>query len=103
MRRLRLLDSAVEEAAQAAAWYERQRAGLGSEFEAAIEAALDLLQDASLPLVPAAGRAGLLGLKRLLLRRFPYQIIVRETPDELTVIAFAHQSRRPGYWQRRNR
>jgi len=44
MRRARIHAAAVEEAAEAAAWYERERAGLGAEFERAVEAALDLLE-----------------------------------------------------------
>ena len=101
MRRLRILDAAAQEAAEAAAWYEEQRPGLGHDFQRAIDAALDLLEDEAVPLVPAAGAAGRGGLKRLILRRFPYDIILRETHDELIVIAFAHHSRRPGYWRRR--
>jgi hypothetical protein len=57
MRRVRLLEAAVQEACEAAAWYEAARPGLGSEFDAAINAALDLLEEDLLPLVPAAGRA----------------------------------------------
>jgi hypothetical protein len=40
-------------------------------------------------------------VKRLLLRRFPYAVIVRESAEEILVIAFAHTARRPGYWRRR--
>ena len=43
MRRVRILDEAAEEAAEAAAWYELQRPGLGAEFERALDTALDLL------------------------------------------------------------
>ena len=103
MKSIRVLDSAADEAAEAAAWYERRRVGLGSEFERAIDAALDLLQDEAVPLVPATGAAGRRGLKRLILRRFPYDIVVRESANELIVVAFAHQSRRPGYWRSRTR
>jgi hypothetical protein len=30
-------------------------------------------------------------------------VVVRERGDELVVVAFAHQSRRPGYWRARLR
>jgi hypothetical protein len=50
------------------------------------------------PTCPARGAAG---VKRLLLKRFPYDIVVRELPEEIIVVAVAHQSRRPGYWQDR--
>jgi toxin ParE1/3/4 len=45
MRKLRILAAAAEEAAEAAAWYEMQRPGLGAEFERAVDAALDLLEE----------------------------------------------------------
>ena len=67
MRQLRILDAAAREAAEAAAWYEEQRPGLGHNFQRAIDAALDLLEDEAVPLVPAAGAAGPARLKRLVL------------------------------------
>ena len=44
MRILRILAAAAEEAAEAAAWYEKERSGLGIDFQNAIEAALDVLE-----------------------------------------------------------
>jgi hypothetical protein len=101
MRRVRIHAAAAEEAVEAAAWYEQQRSGLGAEFEQAIEASLDLLEAEVVPLVPVPGTAGTRGVKRLLLRRFPYAVIVRESAVDVVVIAFAHSARRPGYWRGR--
>jgi hypothetical protein len=103
MRRLRIHAAAAEEAAEAAAWYEKERQGLGIEFAHATETALDLLEQeiVLLPVVP--GDAGNRGVKRLLLRRFPYSVIVLERDAEIFVIAFAHHARRPGYWRDRAR
>jgi len=78
MRRVRIHAAASEEAAEAAAWYEEERPGLGAEFESAIEAALDLLETEMVPLVVVPGAAGTRGVKRLLLRRFPFAVIVRK-------------------------
>jgi toxin ParE1/3/4 len=100
-RRLSILDAAAEEAAEAAAWYELQRPGLGKEFEYAVDAALDLLEEDIVALSPFPGAAGERGAKRLILRRFPYDVVVRETGAGMVVIAFAHHSRRPGYWRDR--
>jgi toxin ParE1/3/4 len=36
-------------------------------------------------------------------KRFPYTIYYEIRPDYVLVAAFAHQSRRPGYWQKRLR
>jgi len=103
MRALRIHAAAADEAAEAAAWYERQRPGLGADFEQAVDAALDLLEQDIVPLTAMPGPAGIRGVKRLLLRRFPYAVIVYETDAEMLVVAFAHQARRPGYWRDRLR
>jgi hypothetical protein len=101
MRVLRIHAAAAEEAAEAAAWYEKERPGLGADFERAIDAALDLLERDIVPLTTAPGISGVRGVKRLLLRRFPYAVIVCERGTEVVVVAFAHHARRPGYWRGR--
>lgn len=65
MRRVRILDEAANEAIEAAAWYDRERARLGVEFELAIDAALDLLEEDIAPLVLAPGISGELSARRL--------------------------------------
>ena len=103
MRPVRILEKAAEEAVEAVVWYEQQRPGLGLEFDHAVNAAFNLLEDEIVPLTKMPGKAGLQGVKRLTLRRFPYDIVVRESPKEIIVVAVAHQSRRPGYWRNRMR
>mgnify|MGYP001592492053 CR=1 FL=1 len=51
MPRIRVLDAAADEAAEAAARYEMQQPGLGTDFERAVDAALDLLEEEFVPLV----------------------------------------------------
>lgn len=101
MPRVRILEAAALEALEAAAWYEREQTGLGVEFEAAIQAALDVLEADVTPLAAMPGTAGRRGAKRLMLRRFPFDVVIVERKQELIVIAFAHQARRPGYWRGR--
>lgn len=103
MRPVRILRQAVEEAEAAAAWYERGRQGLGNEFSEAIEAGIDLIEESLVPLSPMPGKSGIKGAKRLILRRFPYDIVVIERKSEAVVVAFAHHSRKPGYWRGRIR
>lgn len=98
MPRVRLLEQAVHESVEAAAWYERQRPGLGQDFAAALEAVLELIEEGVVHLTPMPGAAGTSGARRIILRRFPYDVIVREVPGETLIVAVAHQSRRPGYW-----
>ena len=46
-------------------------------------------------------RPGRLPHRRLLVAGFPYQIVYRVRDTDLYVIAVAHTSRRPGFWQGR--
>jgi len=101
MRQVRILEKAAEEAIDAVAWYEQQRPGLGLEFGRVVRGAFDLLGQEIVPLATMPGTAGTREVKRLTLKRFPYDIVVRVSPEEITVIAVVHQSRRPGYWRNR--
>jgi len=99
--KVRILRQAAVEAEAASAWYEKERQGLGTEFFEAIDSAIDLIEDGLLPLSPMPGSSSGLGAKRLILRRFPYDIVVVDRGSERIVVAFAHHSRKPGYWQDR--
>lgn len=101
MRRVWLLEETAEEAVEAAAWYEQECPGLGVEFEREINAALDLLEDEMIPLTSLSSTTDIRGARRLVLGRFPYDIVVRESSHEIIVVAIAHHSRRPGYWRGR--
>jgi hypothetical protein len=103
VRPVRILQEAAEEVAAAANWYDRERPGLGTELSDAVEAAIDLIEEDILPLSPMPGKSGTKGAKRLILKRFPYDIVVIERTSEVVVIAVAHHSRRPGYWRERIR
>lgn len=101
MRQLRVLSAAAEEAAEAAAHYEREKPGLGQQFSEAIEDSLSLLNYDVVPLSAIGGRLTRIGVRRLVMRRFPYSVVVRETGDVFEVLAFAHDSRKPKYWLNR--
>jgi hypothetical protein len=103
MRTVRILEEASQEAIEAAAWYEYEQPGLGAEFFAAVEAAIDVIEENFIPLSPFPEEAGHTGAKRLILERFPYDIVAIELPDESVVFAVAHHSRKPGYWRKRNK
>ena len=95
---MRILAAAAKEAAAAKFWYELERPGLGAKFETALNSCLDLLEQEILPLSAWPGAAGRRGIKHIVLRRFPFSLVVHETVDEFVVIAIAHQSKQPGYW-----
>ncbi len=101
MREVRILQEAAEEAIASADWYDKERKGLGKEFAGAVEIAIDLIEEDILPLSPMPGKSGTIGVKRLILKRFPYDIVIIEGKFETVVIAVAHHSRKPGYWRER--
>jgi plasmid stabilization system protein ParE len=41
------------------------------------------------------------GIRRAVLRRFPYGLVYVVKPSEILVLAVAHHGRRPGYWRGR--
>jgi hypothetical protein len=102
-RRIEILADAANEAAEAVRWYEEERAGLGAEFESAIDAALSLLEVDPIPSAPAAGAAAKRGVRRIILRRFPFDLVFIESASTVKVIALSHHSRRPEYWRHRIR
>ena len=90
MRTVRILEDASQEAIEAAAWYEYEQPGLGAEFFAAVDAAIDVIEENFIPLSPLPEEAGDTGARRLILERFPYDIVAIELPEEAVVIAVAH-------------
>ena len=73
---IEILEEAFEEASEAAAWYEKEYEGLGYDFFKAVEAAFDIIEDKALPLSPMPNKINLIGVKRLILKRFPFDIVV---------------------------
>ena len=41
------------------------------------------------------------GVRKRVLRKFPYRLVYRLQEDTVIVVACAHTSRKPGYWQDR--
>jgi len=101
MNSVKIGREAAQEFQEAAAWYEQEQEGLGQRFINAFEHALQLLREANPPLTPVEGRAGEKGARKLILHKFPFSIIVYETTNSLVVVALAHHSRKPGYWNSR--
>lgn len=93
---MRFRPDASEDLADAFRWYERQRPGLGREFEKAVEQTLRSLEQA-----PAAFPILHRDLRRVLLKRFPYAIYYRVEHNEIEIRACLHTRRHPGRWRRR--
>ena len=82
--------------ADAFAWYEERRAGLGERFLLCVEAALAAIEryPASFPTVHQQ-------VRRALLRRFPYGIFYTIEPNAIVVLAVFHCGRDPRRWRER--
>ena len=66
-----------------------------------VGAGLDLIEEGLTPLTAAPGLDPAFGVNRLVLRRFPYDLVIVEENSGYVVIAVAHHSRQPGYWRDR--
>ena len=58
MKQVKIGKEAAQEFHEAAAWYEKEQAGLGVHFIAAFENAIQLLREDNPPLTPVGGEAG---------------------------------------------
>lgn len=94
--RLRFRRGAIADGRAAAEWYRLANPETADAFESALRDALARIGD-----FPGIGSPSVGGLRRLLLTRFPYAVIYREGPREMTIVAIAHTSRRSGYWRNR--
>ena len=96
MRPLELRPEAAADIEQAALWYEGKRPGYGSEFLSAINEALALIQNH-----PEGFPRVYRGLRRVLLRRFPYGLYYRSASERTVVVACMHGRRAPRRWKKR--
>ena len=92
---------AEDELGEAGVWYEARQPGLGVSFLDLVDKAIGRLPAARLPSSPVPGVKATKNARRVLLKRFPYSIVFYERETEIVIVAFAHTSRRPGYWQSR--
>jgi len=90
-----LLPAAQAEARAAMRWYEAREEGLGREFVLQLDEALR--QIATHPNASPLWKCDR-PYRKQLVRRFPYVIFFEASEEGVTVVAVAHQKRRPGYW-----
>ena len=81
---------------EARVWYEAIREGLGDEFLLCIEAGLDHIRR-----LPQAAVEVYPGIRRVVVRRFPYGIFYRVDSNQIAILAVYHSSRDPRGWQKR--
>ncbi len=87
---------AAREVQEAFDWYEEKSEGLGLEFLRAAEACL-----AGIQRNPLTSPAMYQGIRRSLLRKFPYALFYIVKEERIIVLACFHVKRNPIDWMRR--
>jgi len=83
--------------ASAYGWYEEQRAGLGEEFLAAVDASFEAIEEFPEMFARVHGE-----IRRAVVSRFPYAVFYRIEPKRLVVLAVLHMARDPKLWPQPN-
>jgi hypothetical protein len=83
------------ELAEASDWYDKEQPGLGRELILEIDRVLTLVADGRLPTLP---HPTVREVRRVMLKRFPFWLVLLESESEVVVVAVAHMKRRPEYW-----
>jgi plasmid stabilization system protein ParE len=98
---IRVLDEARREFADVARWYREKQPALANdlaiEYFTCVERASEFPKTGSL----VSGLRVKFEVRRFMLDRFPYTVIIACLERELVVVAVAHQHRKPGYWRKR--
>jgi hypothetical protein len=92
---------AFDEYRAAASWYDDRSEGLGVAFMDAVDAAVESILDPSIKWGFYRGRKRSPQVYSRSVAGFPFDVIYVDLSEEIVVIAYAHEKRRPGYWTRR--
>jgi plasmid stabilization system protein ParE len=87
---------AIADLETAVAWYDARQLGLGAEFLRAVRAGM-----AAASTDPGQFAALSRGIRRVLLRRFPYGLYFVVEDDRVVILAVVHHRQHPRRWQSR--
>ena len=93
---VRIRPLAQRDVRRAFSWYERQQPGLGRDFVEELDVVYERLADS-----PYAYQDIFHGVRRAILRRFPYAVFYLVPDKEVRVLAVIDMSRDPAVWRRR--
>jgi len=97
VKRVLFHSAARAELDEAMAFYERRCKGLGLDLEKNVAQAVLAIQR-SPESWPTLLRTK---FQKYFVERFPFTVFYLDLPDRIWIVAIAHASRRPGYWDRR--
>jgi plasmid stabilization system protein ParE len=95
-RTVRIHPAALEEASVATNWYAERSLRAAERFLDELDQAIERIAEN-----PQQFPEYIYGTRRVVLYRFPYVIIFRESDAVVEIVAVAHGRRRPGYWRDR--
>ncbi|MDR0782702.1 MAG: type II toxin-antitoxin system RelE/ParE family toxin [Propionibacteriaceae bacterium] len=93
--------AAREDYLEAVRYYAEHGDGLGDALIDCFEEAVDDVLDApeTWPLVQEWDEQPSVRSRKV--HRFPYRVVYYQRSEEIIILAYAHQHRRPGYWRDR--
>jgi plasmid stabilization system protein ParE len=93
--KLEFAPEAWVEIIQAAAWYNERGTGLGQRFVLEVDQTIERIRQH-----PLAWTEIEAGVRRALVKKFPYSIYYTVQATRIRIHAVRHQRRRPGSWRR---
>lgn len=97
MKRVHLRRIAKQDLREALSWYRRRDPELANRFLGEVYKVLALLErfpNVGGPVFGVPDRA----TRQLPIDTFPYQVVFKRFANRISVLAIAHERKRPGYW-----
>ncbi|MEI6231708.1 MAG: type II toxin-antitoxin system RelE/ParE family toxin [Planctomycetota bacterium] len=79
-----------------ATWYNREQPGVGQRFIDEVQFTYEKIRERPTSW-PSRGK----GIRYCPVKDFPFNVVYTERPNTIWIVAVAHRSRRPDYWQMR--
>ena len=83
-------------------FYEDRQDGLGRDYFERVSATIESIARDPQQYPVYEGRRLSRDFRRASVDRFPYIVIYQIRPDETLIVAVAHSSQQPGYWESRD-
>ena len=87
---------ARDELFSAITYYNEQSPGLGTEFLEEIKKSVNKIQEN-----PTRWKLLKKQVRQYIVQRFPFSIFYISTPEQVYIVAIAHNKRKPYYWKSR--
>jgi len=98
MKKIVVHPAVLLEAAEARDYLNARMEGLGDDLISSFEEVMKRIE-----VMPETGGTVAHGVRRMLMRRFPYAVFYRIHTDRIHILSLAHHRCRPGYWMKRER